>query len=102
MAGNYYVYVMSSPSRTTYVGITNDIVRRVSERREKLVPGFTSRYNCVLLVFYEWYGDVRAAIAREKELKGWSRAKKVALIETKNPGWRDLWEEVTAHFRASP
>jgi putative endonuclease len=102
MSGNYYVYIMSSPSRTTYVGVTNDLVRRVSEHQKKLVPGFTSRYNCVLVVYYEWHGDIRAAIVREKELKGWGRAKKVALIESQNPEWLDLWDEVTAHFRASP
>jgi putative endonuclease len=95
---NFFVYVMSSASRTLYVGVTNDIVRRTDEHRHKRVEGFAARYNCTELVYYEWYSEVGAAIAREKELKGWRRSKKVALIESTNPEWRDLWDEVTAHF----
>jgi putative endonuclease len=92
---------MSSPSRTTYIGVTNDLVRRVDEHREKRVPGFTARYDCTELVYYEWYTDIREAIAREKELKGWRREKKVALIESENPAWRDLWSDITAQYLAS-
>ena len=67
--------------------------RRVSEHRQKLVPGFTSKYNVNRLVHYEWFENIRDAIAREKQLKGWRREKKVALIESKNPDWRDLSAE---------
>jgi putative endonuclease len=100
--GNYYVYIMASPSRTLYIGMTNDLVRRTSEHRQKLIPGFSSQYNCTDIVYYEWHADVLTAIAREKELKGWRRAKKVALIEAVNTHWHDLWNEITAHFRAGP
>jgi putative endonuclease len=89
----YYVYMMTNRSRVLYIGITNDLRRRVREHKEKLVPGFTQRYNITQLVYYEETPDVRAAIAREKQIKGWLRAKKVALIESVNPGWRDLGDE---------
>ena len=102
MAGNYYVYIMSSPSRTLYVGMTNDLVKRVSQHRDKLVPGFSARYNCIELVYYEWDSQVLSSIAREKQIKAWRREKKVALIESQNPAWIDLWPDITAHFRAAP
>jgi len=86
----YYVYMMSSPTRTLYIGVTNDLQRRVYEHKQKKVPGFTNRYNLTQLLYYETTGDVRDAIAREKQLKGWLRAKKVALIETINLEWDDL------------
>ncbi len=86
----HYVYIMANIARTLYIGVTNDLVRRVFEHRHKFIPGFTSRYNLTHLVYYEGFDDVRDAIAREKQLKGWLRAKKVALIETMNPGWEDL------------
>lgn len=86
----YYVYIMSSGRRTLYVGVTNDLERRVYEHREKLYEGFTKRYNVTHLVYFESFTDVRIAIAREKQLKGWSRTKKLALIRSANPDWRDL------------
>ncbi len=87
---SYYVYIMSGYSRTLYVGITNDLVRRVFEHKHKLIPGFTSKYNVNRLVYFEQTPDVRSAIAREKQIKGWLRAKKIELIESSNPGWEDL------------
>ena len=73
-----------------YIGITNDLERRVGEHKRKAVPGFSARYNLTKLVYFEMFGDVRAAISREKELKGWVRRRKVALIESMNPPWNDL------------
>ena len=86
----YYVYILSSRSRTLYTGATNNLARRISEHREGLIPGFTSRYRIHRLVYFERYKNVRRAIAREKQIKGWLRAKKVALIEERNPTWDDL------------
>ncbi len=86
----YYVYMMSRPTRTLYIGVTNDIQRRVWEHKQQQVPGFTSKYHLTMLVYYEMTDDVRGAIAREKQLKGWLRAKKVALIDSINPEWDDL------------
>jgi putative endonuclease len=86
----YSVYIMASSSGVLYIGVTNDLERRVLEHKNKLVPGFSSRYNTQKLVYFEFFGDVRAAIAREKELKGWLRKRKVALIESANPHWNDL------------
>jgi putative endonuclease len=92
---DYYVYLMSNVSRTLYVGVTNDLQRRVYEHKQKLTPGFTRKYNLTLLVYFETTSDIRAALTREKQIKGWLRAKKVALIESINPNWLDLsteWE----------
>jgi len=86
----YCVYIMASKSRTLYTGVTNNLERGVLERRRKLVPGFTARYNIDRLVFFEVCGDPRAAISREKQLKGWTRLRKVALIESLNRDWKDL------------
>jgi putative endonuclease len=86
----YYVYILSSRSRTLYTGVTNNLMRRLREHREGLVAGFTSRYRIHRLVYFERYGSVFRAIAREKEIKGWLRAKKIALIEEHNPTWNDL------------
>lgn len=86
----YAVYIMASQSGVLYIGITNDLETRMFQHKRKLVPGFTARYNVQKLVYFELFRDVRAAIAREKELKGWLRKKKVALIESVNPLWRDL------------
>ncbi len=86
----YYVYVMTNLSRTLYIGMTSDLARRVHEHKHKLRPGFTGRYNCTRLVYCEATNDVHGAIAREKELKGWLRAEKVALIEVLNREWDDL------------
>ena len=86
----YCVYIMASKSRTLYTGVTNDLERRVLEHRRKLVPGFTARYNIDRLAYYEVCGDPRAAISREKQLKGWTRLRKVALIESLNRDWKDF------------
>jgi len=75
-----------------YVGVTNDLQKRVFQHKSKLIPGFTQKYNLYKLVYFEMFGDIRAAIAREKQIKGWLRSKKVALIFTKNQEWKDLAE----------
>jgi putative endonuclease len=86
----YSVYILASASRVLYTGVTNDLERRVSEHRQRRAPSFSVRYNVHKLVYFEQFGDVRAAIAREKQIKGWLRAKKLALIESFNPRWKDL------------
>ena len=86
----YYVYIMTNGVRTLYVGVTNDLTRRVYEHQQKLADGFTKKYNITMLVHYEMTTDVQSAIAREKQLKGWRRSKKVDLIESSNPTWVDL------------
>jgi len=88
--GAYFTYVMASRSHTLYVGITGDLHKRVFQHKWKEHAGFTARYNCDRLVWFEPHQDVHRAIAREKVLKGWSRSKKIALIESKNPTWVDL------------
>jgi putative endonuclease len=90
MTRQYYVYILANISRRIYVGVTNDLERRVYEHKHKLLPGFASEYNIKRLVYVEVTMDVSAAIAREKQIKGWLRRKKVALIETQNPTWIDL------------
>ena len=87
----YFVYMVTNKGRTTlYIGITNSLMRRVFQHRQGKIPGFSKRYNTNRLVYYEQYNDVRDAIAREKQLKGWSRKKKEALINSVNPKWTDL------------
>ncbi len=93
MTQNYYMYIMTNRSRTFYVGITNNLERRVYEHKQKLIDGFTKRYNISRLVYYEVFTDVRDAIAREKQVKDWRREKKIALIESMNPTWKDLSTE---------
>ncbi len=85
-----YVYIMAGKSAVLYTGVTNNLERRVLEHKRKLISGFTDRYNVDRLVYCEDWGNIRDAIAREKQIKGWLRKKKVALIESKNPGWKDL------------
>ena len=86
----YYVYILSNGSRTLYVGVTNSLERRMYEHRMKRADGFTRRYNITMLVHVETFSYIGDAIAREKEIKGWIRAKKLALIESDNPAWNDL------------
>ena len=86
----YYVYILASRSRTLYTGVTNNLARRMAEHRERLLPGFASRYRIHRLVYYEAYRDVRQAIFRETQIKKWRREKKVALIDASNPTWDDL------------
>lgn len=90
MTNSYCVYILASRSRALYTGVTNDIERRLQEHRRGSVPGFTSRYKIFRLVYCENFGDVRDAIAREKEIKGWRREKKIQLIQYRNPSWQDL------------
>lgn len=89
----YCVYILASRSRNLYTGITNSLERRLVEHREGLVPGFTSKYKIFRLVHFEVFRDVRVAIAREKEIKGWRREKKIWLIRKRNPHWDDLAAE---------
>jgi putative endonuclease len=93
MNRQYYVYIMTNYAHTLYTGVTNDLERRVYEHKKKLVTGFTSRYGLTSLVYYEFTEDVESAILREKQIKGWLRSKKVALIESMNPEWKDLSED---------
>ena len=86
----YYVYIMSSPTGTIYTGVTNNLLRRVDEHKQHKIKGFTSKYNITRLVYFEETKDVSAALAREKEIKGWRRSKKLALIRTTNPNFLDL------------
>lgn len=88
----YSVYMLASRSRVLYIGVTNDLQRRLLEHRNGIVGGFTKRYNINRLVWFESGSDVVAAIEREKQLKGWRREKKIALIEKENPTWEDLAE----------
>ena len=88
---DYFVYMLASQGNgTLYVGVTNDLARRVGEHRDKAAPGFTRRYEVGILVWYEAFGDINDAIAREKQIKGWNRAWKIRLIEKENSGWNDL------------
>jgi putative endonuclease len=96
----FFVYILFNYSRTLYVGVTNDLIRRVDEHRQGKVPGFTTKYRIKQLAHYEIFPDAISAIEREKQLKGWMREKKIALIEKENPHWEDLsnhlkerWEE---------
>jgi putative endonuclease len=92
----FYVYIMSSLSKTLYTGVTNDLERRVCEHKKATPASFTARYNVNRLAYFEQFGEVNEAIAREKEIKKMTRRQKIKLIESMNPGWKDLsreWEE---------
>ena len=94
---SFWVYILASRrGGTLYIGVTNDLVRRVFEHREGFVPGFTKRYGCKLLVWFELHSTMEYAILREKQIKGGSRRKKLELIESANPRWRDLYPDVCA------
>jgi len=96
MYNTYYTYIMSSPNNSTlYIGVTNDIERRVTEHKSGLIPGFSQKYNCCKLVYYEEYSDINQAIEREKKLKKWRREKKEWLIKTLNPDLMDLGKNIT-------
>jgi putative endonuclease len=95
--GSYFTYIVASRSRTLYIGVTGDLLKRVSRHKWREHDGFTERYNCDRLLWFERHGEISKAIAREKQLKGWSRTKKIALIERTNPAWVDLsrdWYDV--------
>ena len=86
----YYVYIMTNKSRTLYVGMTNNITKRVYEHKKKLIDGFTKKYNINQLLYFETFGDINSAIDREKTIKGWLRNKKIELINQKNPHCKAL------------
>ena len=95
----YYVYIVTNKHNSVlYIGVTSNLEGRIFEHRERLIEGFTKRYQVTKLIFYEDYPDPRSAIAREKQLKGWRREKKIALIAKQNPRWNDLFGEITADF----
>ena len=90
-----YVYIITNkPHGTIYTGVTNNLARRIYEHKNKLLEGFSKRYNLSMLVYYECYEDEERAITREKAIKGITRKKKVALIESMNPEWKDLYDSV--------
>ena len=90
MAERFWGYIVSSKSGTLYTGITNNLDRRIHEHKHHLIPGFTAKYNCTRLVYFEDFSEARCAIAREKQIKGWLRSKKIALIKSMNPHCNDL------------
>ena len=88
------IYIMTNQFNTVlYTGVTSNLLRRVTEHKDKTVPGFTSKYNVTKLVHYEEYATMEEAIAREKQIKGGSRKKKIDLVKSKNPEWKDLYDE---------
>jgi putative endonuclease len=95
---NCWVYILSSKSKTLYLGVTNDLQRRIFEHKHKLIDGFTKKYNLTSLVYFETFNNMRDAIQREKQLKNWHREWKIILIESINPDWKDL----TVDFNTDP
>jgi putative endonuclease len=94
---SYYVYLLASRRRgTLYVGVTNDLSKRVWQHKQDLVEGFTSKHGVKTLVWYEQTESIESAIVREKQIKKWNRAWKIELIEANNPDWKDLYEDVVA------
>ena len=102
MVGEYYFYMMASYRGALYAGVTNDLTRRSYEHQQKVVEGFTKKYNVTKLVYYEATDSIEAAIEHEKQVKGWLRRKKVALIESVNPYWEDLAKEWYEETPAAP
>ena len=86
----FHVYILSSANGVLYTGVTNDLERRIFQHQQKQIPGFTATHDINRLVYFEAHGDIRAAIAREKQVKGWRREKRIALIRSLNPAFRDL------------
>ena len=99
MSCSYCVYTLASRSRKLYTGVTSNLERRMVEHRQGLIPGFTVRYRIFRLVHFEEFGDVRDAVAREKEIKGWRREKKILMFERSNPTWADLAERLPGKGR---
>jgi putative endonuclease len=92
---SYWMYILASkPRGTLYVGVTNDLVRRIAEHRDGIVPGFTKTYNVKMLVYFEEHESLLEAIKREKQVKRWARSWKIELIRAKNADWRDLFDEI--------
>ena len=92
---DYYVYILTNKTnKVLYIGVTNDLLRRINEHRKKIVRGFTSKYNVNKLVYYEYTNDVWSALEREKQLKNWKRSWKIDLINDFNSEWRDLYDEL--------
>lgn len=92
----YFVYIMTNkPSGILYIGVTNDLIRRCYEHRNGLIDGFTKKYNCKMLVYFEAFDRVEDAILREKRLKKWNRQWKIELMEKSNAGWEDLYNQIT-------
>jgi putative endonuclease len=89
----YYVYILGSYSGTLYIGVTGNLRRRIWQHRQHAIEGFTAKYDVTRLLYFETYNEVSNAIGREKQLKGWRRTKKIALIEKRNPKWEDLSRE---------
>jgi putative endonuclease len=99
----YHVYILASRSRVLYTGVTGNLEQRIRDHKQRAIPGFTAKYNVTRLVYCESFHDVRSAIAREKQIKGWSRGKRIALIESQNPVWTDLavdWLMIGSQDRA--
>jgi putative endonuclease len=99
MPRTFHVYIMASASRRLYVGVTGNLTRRVDQHRRLELKGFTRKYQMVRLVYVEATSDVNSAIRREKQIKGWVRAKKISLIESLNPGWLDLGADLLGDRR---
>ncbi len=91
---DYYIYILSDKSKTLYIGVTNNLVRRMYEHKHKLVDGFSKKYNLTKLVYFKKSNWIEAAIGREKQLKNWHRYWKINLIESSNPNWNDLSEDL--------
>lgn len=91
----YYIYILSNKyNNVLYIGVTNNLIRRIYEHKNRLVEGFTEKYNVDKLVYFENISDINTAIAREKQLKNWRKEKKLNLINLKNPEWKDLYNEI--------
>jgi putative endonuclease len=97
----YATYIVASKSRTIYICTTSNLLQRIFQHKQKAFPGFTAKYNCTRLVWFEPHANMGDAIYREKELKGWLRAKKLALIAENNPTWEDLSEPWCPHLKAN-
>jgi putative endonuclease len=90
---DYYVYIMSNKSKTLYIGVINDLSRRIYEHKNKMIDGFTKKYNLTMLVYFEVFNSIEDAILREKQLKNWHRQWEINLIESINEDWKDLSDE---------
>jgi putative endonuclease len=99
MTRTYCIYILANRSRNLYTGVTGNLEPRMVEHRQGLTPGFTTRYRIFRLVYFEFFSDVRTAIAREKEIKGWRREKKIWLINRNNPTWADLAEKLPHQYQ---